>query len=194
MNSIALTISNTAIRQDSEGRYCLNDLHKAAIAYGCNQRTKEPGKFLLSPQTIEIIEELDTQNLGIKAVSKIQGRGKQQGTYAIKELVYSYSMWLSAKFHIAVIRAYDALQNAVPSPNCINLALPSGVKFMTMKFDSASGINQRYFVSIDDDHAMVKPIPYNCLAMTESQWINYMTKERGYIVKSSNELIKLLTN
>jgi len=25
-----LTISNTTIRQDAEGRYCLNDLHKAA--------------------------------------------------------------------------------------------------------------------------------------------------------------------
>lgn len=29
-SSQALTIANTTIRQDAEGRYCLNDLHKAA--------------------------------------------------------------------------------------------------------------------------------------------------------------------
>lgn len=27
-----LTLADTAIRQDAHGRYCLNDLHKAAVA------------------------------------------------------------------------------------------------------------------------------------------------------------------
>jgi len=47
-----LIISDVSIRQDTEGRFCLNDLHKAAILSGVNKRTKEPAKFLASPQSL----------------------------------------------------------------------------------------------------------------------------------------------
>lgn len=104
-----LIIADTRIRQDAEGRYCLNDLHKAAVSSGGNARTKEPGKFLASPQTVNLVQELvDTQNLGIAPVNVWQG-GKNQGTYVVKELVYAYGMWISAAFHLKVIRAYDRL-------------------------------------------------------------------------------------
>lgn len=114
MNAIALTISNTPIRQDSLGRYCLNDLHKAAGGASKHQ----PAFFIRRDETKELVTELssaDSQN--INPIQTIQGKGKAQGTYAVKELVYAYAMWISAKFHIAVIRAYDSLVNSMSTPS-----------------------------------------------------------------------------
>lgn len=108
-------IDGVSVRQDFDGRYCLNDLHRAAVATGANERTKEPGKFLSSPQTMELLDELETtQNLGIKPVNAFEGRGG--GTYVCKELVYAYAMWISPKFNLKVIRTFDAVTNQSRNP------------------------------------------------------------------------------
>jgi hypothetical protein len=121
--SSALTISDSSVRQDDQGRYCLNDLHKAAG----NESKHHPSKFLETQQAQELISELESYDSGKpeskKAISIIRGKGKQQGTYVAKELVYAYAMWISAKFHLQVIRAYDALQSQ-PLENLEQL--PSG--------------------------------------------------------------------
>lgn len=112
-----ITISSVAIRQDAQGRYSLNDLHKAAVKQGATERTTEPGKFLSSPKITDLCAELqtDTQNLGIDPTNTVRG-GVGQGTYVCKELVYAYAMWISAKFHLEVIRAYDAQATEPPQP------------------------------------------------------------------------------
>ncbi len=113
-----LIISGIQVRQDAEGRYSLNDLHRAAIAQGANERTKEPAKFLSSPQTVELITEIETtQNLGSLAVATSEGRNG--GTFVCIELVYAYAMWISPSFHLKVIRAYHALMTqpqTAPAP------------------------------------------------------------------------------
>jgi len=106
----ALTISSISVRQDQFNRYCLNDLHKASG----EEKRHQPSNFLAIQQTKELILELESYVPGIsgakiQAVETVKGKGKQQGTYAVKELVYAYAMWISAKFHITVIRAYDAM-------------------------------------------------------------------------------------
>ncbi len=90
MNNL-MVIDGIEVRRDAYGRYSLNDLHRAAVASGANARTKEPGKFLSSQQTVELVHELtNTQNLGVDPVSVIHG-GNERGTYVCKELVYGSS-------------------------------------------------------------------------------------------------------
>ena len=104
----ALTIANVCIGQDSQGRYCLNDLHKAAGG----KNTDRPQNWLAIEQTQELVNILDDGKLASEqnqAVSIIKGGNTQQGTFVVKELVYAYAMWISPAFHLAVIRAYDAM-------------------------------------------------------------------------------------
>ncbi|ASG87567.1 KilA-N domain-containing protein [Salmonella enterica] len=121
-----IIISDISIHQDAEGRYSLNDLHKASG----NERRHEPSLWLNLQQTKELIEEiLNTGNPVFNPA--VTRRGRAGGTYVCKELVYSYAMWISAVFSLRVIRAYDALvtqnpqNNAIPatstSPHCYEI-------------------------------------------------------------------------
>jgi len=59
MNDLmALTVVNTSIRRDALGRYCLNDLHQAAVAAGYNQRATEPGQFFRSKRVQMVFDRL----------------------------------------------------------------------------------------------------------------------------------------
>lgn len=109
-NNQPLVIGEFSIRQDEDGRYCLNDLHKAS---GYDKK-HQPAYFIRNQQTKDLIAEIEkpingaSANLQTPAVWKIND-GHNNGTYVVKELVYSYAMWISAKFHLMVIRAYDSL-------------------------------------------------------------------------------------
>lgn len=93
-------IGGIVVRRDHEGRYCLNDFHKAA---GGEPRHKPT---LWVRQAEELISELakgtESYPLQIKA-------GRNGGTYVAKELVYDYAMWISPEYNLKVIRAYDLL-------------------------------------------------------------------------------------
>lgn len=147
MNQL-FVIDGVSVRRDFDGRYCLNDLHRAAVASGANERTKEPGKFLSSVQTIELIHELETtQNLGIKPVNTVEGRSG--GTYVCKELVYAYAMWISPKFNLKVIRTFDAVQTPTsntPTSDKIQagvILLESAAKMLNLSNSSRLGAYQK---------------------------------------------------
>ena len=105
MNTLPIVIENVSIHQDAQGRYCMNDLHKASGG----EKRHQPSNWLVSQQIIELIEELSIP--GIPGIEKIQPVSSKQGigTFVVKELVYAYAMWVSAKFHLKVIRTFDAV-------------------------------------------------------------------------------------
>jgi hypothetical protein len=105
----SIAISGVEIHQDADGRYSLNDLHKAAGG----EKRQQPSNWLQVQQTQELIAELGVPGIPGTAqkqpVVKIQGGTPQrQGTYVVRELVYAYAMWISPIFHLKVIRSFDA--------------------------------------------------------------------------------------
>lgn len=115
-----LTILSKEVRI-LDGLYSLNDLHKASGGKKCHQ----PANFIRLNTTKELIEEIhrssdlrngDMTQSANSHFAKYQG-GKNQGTWVCKELVYAYAMWISAKFHLQVIRAFDSqVQQNHPRP------------------------------------------------------------------------------
>lgn len=101
-----LSIFSKDIR-NMDGLFSLNDLHKAA---GTKNKHR-PSLFIRTEQTQELISEI-TQGTDMCFALKTNHGGTSQGTWVCKELVYAYAMWISAKFHLAVIRAFDQLSVA----------------------------------------------------------------------------------
>ncbi|SMF97756.1 KilA-N domain-containing protein [Methylomagnum ishizawai] len=138
----ALTISEISIRQDEQGRYCLNDLHRAS---GGENRHR-PSLWLKNRQTVELMKEL--KKAGIPAFSSRQ----KIGSFVHQDLVYDYAMWISPAFKVKVIRAYDAIATQA-RPNPAPEALPTPVQ---------AAINRRAFIVIAEAHRQIN------LTLTES--------------------------
>lgn len=107
-----LTIAETSIRQDEEGRFCLNDLHRAAGGL----KRHQPSDWLRIQQTQDLIAELthsgNSRNEEIQQLSPVvtlKGGNGKTGTFAVRELIYAYAMWVSPGFHLKVIRTYDEM-------------------------------------------------------------------------------------
>lgn len=105
-----LTIVSKEIRS-LDGLYSLNDLHKAS---GRNPNHR-PNQFLRTEQTKDLIREID-RCADLRIAYKTTRGGNAQGTWVCKELVYSYAMWISPKFHLQVIRAFDQMASSQQLP------------------------------------------------------------------------------
>ncbi len=111
--SALVRIGATEVRQDAEGRFSLNDLHRASGSEG----THQPSNFLRLETTQALIREINSSDLRSIAVATRIGRNG--GTYVCRELVYAYAMWVSPAFHLKVIRTFDAVAmgRAQPAPS-----------------------------------------------------------------------------
>ena len=114
-----LTVAGVSIKQDSEGRFCLNDCHRAS---GGNE-SKRPSNWIRTQSIQDLIEELKVSSNMSAPVNIVKtGLNESRGIYASKEIVYAYAMWISPSFHLKVIHAYDALINH--QTNCPNFLIP----------------------------------------------------------------------
>ena len=104
--STQISINGAAIHHDRHGRFCLNDLHQASGG----ERKNQPQYFLDNVKTKDLVQELIDTGIPVSPVEVVRG-GLNQGTYVVKQIVYAYAMWISAKFHLKVINTFDALTN-----------------------------------------------------------------------------------
>lgn len=96
-----LAILNTSIRTH-ESLFSLNDLHKAS---GGAEKHR-PSLFIRLDTTQELISEIQKEVKSTDLIFKTTGGRGLRGTYACEELVLSYAMWISPKFHLVVLRAF----------------------------------------------------------------------------------------
>lgn len=164
----ALTILTSEIRQ-FDGLYSLNDLHKASG--GADKH--RPTFFMRLDTTQALMAEIRCADVHIIPSRIVTGRGKAQGTYVCKELVYAYAMWISPSFHLKVIRAFDALQTAA-HPGQLSLPL------------------QRYLVSYDENGTQrVTPVPADACVMSSREFIKALGDPNGFFF-DNQMLIDLL--
>ena len=99
-----LTILNTPIAQ-IDNLFSLNIVHQSEGG----EAKHKPVLFLRLESTKALIAEIesDGQTQAIKVY-----RGSQGGTYVCEELVLSYAMWISPKFHLIVLRAFLAMHKS----------------------------------------------------------------------------------
>lgn len=103
-----LVISNHTISQDKNGFFSLNDLHK--VSGGASKH--QPSNFLRNAETQELIKEIELEksnSSNLMSIAYTTTEGKKGGTFVCRELVYRYAMWISPKFSLMVIRAFDMM-------------------------------------------------------------------------------------
>lgn len=133
-----LTIVSKEIRI-LNGLYSLNDLHKASGS----AKKHQPHQFLRNDQTRDLISEIDRSANSRIAYEACRG-GKHQGTWVCKELVYAYAMWISARFHLQVIRAFDALTSQPQiAPSSVTLTAKQA-RFLQCAFSQFDELKARH--------------------------------------------------
>lgn len=137
-----LVVDGTVIEADKAKRYSLNDLHRAAGGeerHSPRRFMRSDGAQALVAElereapSLALPQEAPDEHLGgeetalyvdketgelrpsMPVVTVRGGVANEQGTFVCKELVYAYAMWLSPKFQLHVIRAYDRLVMAAES-------------------------------------------------------------------------------
>lgn len=105
-----MTIANNTIHTINGTHYSASDIFHAS-----GSQTKDRVTYFLKQKHIKEMQrayeaeayDVDIPTSKRKAVIIVRGKGKRQGTYLCRELVYAYAMWISPEFALAVIRAFD---------------------------------------------------------------------------------------
>lgn len=122
-----LMIAGTDVRRDSQGRYSLNDLHRASGG----QDGDRPSKWLETQSAKDLVVVLETK-AGKPALVSSHG-GAAPGTYAAEQLVVAYAAWISADFHLEVIDTFlSAKKEAVRQASRHGIAAPVAQEYRAL--------------------------------------------------------------
>ncbi len=127
-----LKVANLEVKTNSEGMYCLNDLHKAS---GGEHRHR-PSVWLMNESTKAL--ELEILKAGIPAIKTTAGR--YGGTFVCRELVYQYAMWVSASFNLEVIRVFDKTAQAQSGLQSLAVSVRAATKSLSNQINDTSVI------------------------------------------------------
>ena len=100
-----LIIAESEVSINRDGLYCLNDLHKVAIAKGmADENNHRPSKF--KDSQCEFIEAC------LKASEKLVSvKGGKSGTYASEIIAMKYAGWINPAYEIQLYKAVQALKH-----------------------------------------------------------------------------------
>ncbi|WP_334469865.1 KilA-N domain-containing protein [Arsenophonus sp. PmNCSU2021_1] len=105
-------IENTVVRQDAFGRYCLNDLHRAAVAQGKATESQRPSVFLRS-EGISTFAQKVSEASQSASVNIIKG-GLESGSWAVEIIAIRYAAWIDPAFEVQV---YERFRDSIKSNN-----------------------------------------------------------------------------
>ncbi|MCQ4052371.1 KilA-N domain-containing protein [Aeromonas sp. SG16] len=103
----AIVIESHSIAVNADGMYCLNDLHKAAMALGKATENQSPSKFLR--YQADFIKAVEGKGL-ISPLRIVKG-GKNPGTWAVELVAMKYAGWIDASYEVQVYAAAQALRH-----------------------------------------------------------------------------------
>lgn len=121
VNAIVIESHSIAVKDD--GMYCLNDLHKAAMALGKATAHQNPAQFLRNAEVAAFIAAMESENAGVaafKSIKEAKGQictlriikgGKHPGTWAVELVAMKYAGWIDASFEVQVYAAAQALRH-----------------------------------------------------------------------------------
>ncbi|WP_334471092.1 KilA-N domain-containing protein [Arsenophonus sp. PmNCSU2021_1] len=107
-----VVIENTIVRQDAFGRYCLNDLHRAAVAQGKATESQRPSVFLRS-EGISAFAQKVSEASQSASVNIIKG-GLESGSWAVEIIAIRYAAWIDPAFEVQV---YERFRDSIKSNN-----------------------------------------------------------------------------
>lgn len=125
-----LIINSTEIKKDADGRYSLNDLHKASSA----NKNHQPNYFMRTKSFKETVDFLTPTISGIEPVIRKVGR-YGGGTWICEQLVIEYAMWVNVEFKVKVMQFFLDGQKVNEAP-----ATMTALNELTKKIESDKAI------------------------------------------------------
>lgn len=195
--SALMLIEDTLIRQDGDGRYCLNDLHKAAVAKGTADNGQQPSRFLRSAQVTRFVDKLSESQKRL-SVESIRG-GVNQGTYADELVAIRYAAWIDTDFELEV---YNSFRQKVSDRAYGGKGLENKHQAEALKIAAeAAGLVMQYLPNLGEASkqclvaSFVNPIAgYDAIALPRVEVKFYTTTELAEATGITPQMVGRLAN